>query len=57
MMFTPLGRAILPVEPVNVATFAGLRALVLSVFVAVEMHEWTWAMRERYAATSRLPIG
>ena len=45
-MFVPLGQEILHVEPVSLTTFAGLWALALSVFVAMEVHKWTWAMRE-----------
>ncbi len=44
-MFVPLGQEILHVEPVSLTTFACLWALALSVFVAMEVHKWTWAMR------------
>lgn len=47
VMFTPVGREILHVQPVSLPTFAGLGALALTVFVAMEVHKWTWAMRER----------
>ncbi|MGI9457681.1 MAG: cation-translocating P-type ATPase, partial [Aeoliella sp.] len=51
-MFSPLGQKILHVEPISLATFASLWALALSVFVALEIHKWTWSMREqRKAAT------
>ena len=44
-MFVPLGQEILHVEPVSLRTFVCLWALALSVFVAMEVHKWTWAMR------------
>ena len=50
MMFTPLGREVLHVEPVSLSTFAGLWALALTVFVAMEIHKWTWASRARREA-------
>ena len=46
-MFLPLGQRVLHVEPVSLPTFAGLWALALTVFVAMEVQKWTWAMRER----------
>ena len=52
-MFVPLGQEILHVEPVSLTTFACLWALALSVFVAMEVHKWTWAMRERRGAPTR----
>jgi cbb3-type cytochrome oxidase maturation protein len=51
-MFLPLGQEILHVEPVSLTTFAGLWALALSVFVAMEVYKWTWAMREKRRAAS-----
>ncbi|MDF1843041.1 MAG: hypothetical protein P1U77_16520, partial [Rubripirellula sp.] len=53
MMFAPLGREVLHVEPVSLMTFLGLWALALTVFVAMEFHKWTWAKRERGEATAR----
>ena len=50
MMFAPLGREILHVEPVSLTTFAGLWALALTVFVVMEIHKWTWARRARREA-------
>jgi magnesium-transporting ATPase (P-type) len=47
VMFTPLGREILHVEPVDLTTFAVLFGLALTVFVAMEIHKWSWAVRER----------
>ncbi len=44
-MFTPLGQTVLHVEPVSLTTIACLWALALSVFVAMEVHKWTWAVR------------
>jgi cbb3-type cytochrome oxidase maturation protein len=51
-MFVPLGQKILQVEPVSLTMFACLWALALSVFVAMEVHKWTWAMREQRRAAS-----
>ena len=51
-MFVPLGRKVLHVEPVSLTTFACLWALALSIFIAMEIHKWTWAMRERRQASS-----
>ena len=50
MMFTPLGREVLHVEPVSLTTFIGLRGLALTVFVAMQVHNWTWASRARREA-------
>jgi magnesium-transporting ATPase (P-type) len=50
MMFTPLGREVLHVEPVSLTTFAGLWGLALTVFVAMEIHKWTCARRARREA-------
>ena len=47
MMFSPLGQKVLRVEPLGLTTLACLAAVALSIFVAMEIHKWTWAMRER----------
>lgn len=47
MMFTSLGRAVLHVEPVSLNAFAGMWALALTVFVAMEIHKWSWKLRYR----------
>ena len=52
IMFVPLGQTVLHVEPIGLTTLAGLSALALSVFIAMEIHKWTWAMRERRRAAS-----
>ena len=44
-MFTPLGHTVLHVEPVSLTTIVCLWALALSVFVAMEIHKWTWTVR------------
>ena len=46
-MFLPLGQEVLRVEPLGLTTLASLWALALSIFLAMEIHKWTWAMRER----------
>ena len=52
IMFVPLGQTVLHVEPIGLTTLAGLWALALSVFIAMEIHKWIWAMRERRRAAS-----
>ncbi|TWU24789.1 cation-translocating P-type ATPase [Bythopirellula polymerisocia] len=52
-MFVPLGQKVLHIEPISLATFAYLWALALSVFFAMEIHKWNWAMRTRREAVSR----
>jgi Ca2+-transporting ATPase len=44
-MFVPLGQKVLRVEPVSLTTMACLWTLALSIFVAMEIHKWTWAKR------------
>lgn len=46
-MFTPWGQTVLRVEPLDLTTMVCLWALALSVFVALEIHKWTWAVRCR----------
>ena len=47
VMFLPLGQEVLRIEPLSVTTMSSLWVLALSVFLAMEIHKWTWAMRER----------
>ena len=51
-MFVPLGQKVLHVEPVNLTMLACLWALALSILVAMEVHKWTWTVRQRAKATS-----
>ncbi len=53
IMFVPLGQKVLHVEPVSLTMLVGLLALALSVFVALEIHKWTWAMREQRKPASK----
>jgi Ca2+-transporting ATPase len=46
-MLSPLGQRVLHLEPLGWTTVACLWALALSVFVAMEVHKWVWARRER----------
>jgi magnesium-transporting ATPase (P-type) len=48
-MHLPLARAVVQTEPVGLATWVMLLALALTVFVAIEIHKWTWALRRRHA--------
>lgn len=52
-MYSPLGQEILRVQPVSLTMFVSLWALALSVFVAMEVHKWTWAVRERRSTSDR----
>ncbi len=52
VMFMPLGQTVLHVAPIDLTTLAGLWALALSVFIAMEIHKWTWAMRARRRTAS-----
>lgn len=45
-MFTPWGQAILGTQAISLQTFVTLFALALTVFVAMEIHKWSW--RRRY---------
>lgn len=45
MMVTPLGQSVLHVEPIAPLTLLSLWGLALSVFVAMEIHKWTWSRR------------
>ncbi len=44
-MYSPLGQRVLQTAPVDLKTFAVLFALALSVFVAIEIHKVSWALR------------
>jgi magnesium-transporting ATPase (P-type) len=52
-MHLPLAQAVLQTEPVGLATWVALLALALTVFVAIEVHKWTWALRLRHALAAR----
>jgi hypothetical protein len=45
----PFTQALLGVEPVDLSTWVTLLAVALTVFVALEIHKWTWARRQRPA--------
>jgi P-type Ca2+ transporter type 2C len=44
-MYVPWTQAILQLQPVTPAMFVTLFAVGLLVFVALEIHKWTWALR------------
>ncbi|HUE83311.1 MAG TPA: cation-translocating P-type ATPase C-terminal domain-containing protein [Pyrinomonadaceae bacterium] len=46
-MYSPLGQRVLQTAPVDLKTFVTLFLLALTVFVAMEIHKWTWAIRQR----------
>jgi magnesium-transporting ATPase (P-type) len=52
VMFTPLGQEVLRVEPLGLTALACLWGLALSIFLAMEIHKWSWATRERRKARS-----
>jgi hypothetical protein len=37
----------LQIQPVGLTTWVTLLALALTVFLAIEIHKWTWALRHR----------
>jgi len=45
MLYLPLGHLVLKTEPVAAATWLSLLALALTVFIAMEIHKWTWNVR------------
>jgi magnesium-transporting ATPase (P-type) len=44
-MYLPLGREVLQTEPVSTGAWVVLFALALTVFIALELHKWTWRLR------------
>jgi magnesium-transporting ATPase (P-type) len=47
MMYLPVGRTLLEVEPVNPAVWLGLLGCALTVTVAIEIHKQLWRLRHR----------
>ncbi|MCI0461226.1 MAG: HAD-IC family P-type ATPase [Gemmataceae bacterium] len=48
-MHLPWTQGLLRIEPVDLLTWVGLLGLALTVFVALEIHKWTWAVRQSRA--------
>ena len=46
-MYLPFGQTILQTEPVQLNTWILLIALALTIFIAMEIHKWLWALRNR----------
>jgi hypothetical protein len=44
-MHTPFLQSVLQTEPVSLQTWCVLCGLALTVFIAVELHKWTWRWR------------
>ena len=44
-MHLPLGQRILGIEPVSLTTWGVLYSLALTIFIAMEIHKWTWTIR------------
>jgi hypothetical protein len=55
MLYLPLGRQVLRTEPRTLATWLVLLGLGLAIFVAVELHKWTWNKRYGLAAFGPWP--
>lgn len=53
-MYLPVGHAVLRTEPVSLLTWLSLLGLALTVFVAMEIHKWTWRRRYPPEAPARL---
>ena len=45
-MYIPLLQRVLKTEPVDLTTWAVLFGLALTVFLAMELHKWSWAVRQ-----------
>jgi hypothetical protein len=43
----PFLQTVLRTEPVSLTTWMTMIGLALTVFVAMEVHKWTWAIRHR----------
>jgi magnesium-transporting ATPase (P-type) len=46
-MYLPPAQAVLQTEPIDLGTWGTLLVLALTVFLAIEIHKWTWALRQR----------
>ncbi len=46
-MYLPFGQIILQTEPVRLDTWILLIALALTIFFTMEIHKWTWALRNK----------
>jgi Ca2+-transporting ATPase len=46
-MYLPFGQTILQTEPVQLNTWILLIALALTIFIAMEIHKWLWALRNK----------
>jgi magnesium-transporting ATPase (P-type) len=51
-MHLPFLQSVLRTEPVSPTTWLAMIGLALSVFVAMEIHKWTWAFRRRRTPAS-----
>jgi lysylphosphatidylglycerol synthetase-like protein (DUF2156 family) len=54
-MNLPILRDVLKTEPVSLATWATLIPLALTVLLAMEIHNWSWAKRYPTAVSTRHP--
>lgn len=51
-MHLPLLQSVLRTEPVELETWGVLIALALTVLAAMELHKWTWRLRQRSGAAA-----
>lgn len=46
-MYSPFGQVVLGTEPIDLKIWGLLFLLALSIFPAMELHKWSWAIRKR----------
>ena len=46
-IYTPLGHTLLETEPIALRDWGTLFLLALTIFPAMELHKWSWALRHR----------
>jgi magnesium-transporting ATPase (P-type) len=54
MLYLPFGQEVLRTEPVDLTTWLALLALALTVFLAMEIHKWSWRMRNSCPETGHV---
>ncbi len=57
VLYLPFGQKVLRTEPVSLRTWLTLLALALTVFVAMEIHKWTWRLRYPESSAEGRPQG
>ena len=46
-LYTPIGQSVLETEPVSLKLWGSLLLVALSLFVAMEIHKWSWWVRNK----------